>query len=270
MQAAQQPSVKNLLISCLVGCLLIVVAGVGLSFYSEQKAETVSVEKPQPVAAVVPPPTELVMLTKTDEVDAYSEQIKGIHESVDNFDVRNHTSTLEDLNVALASFDNWASFIGEGIKLNLSADASAELKALNENVQNVQINSFPILRDQYGPLVRAEFAKAKEAKSAMTVGKGFKKLVFTSSDFKDKALVKELHASKLELLLNLRFEVITYRERKWDDKPTIMNIGGHADDLVVDWTSDNAVGAIGVEQVFSAANHHRPSTTTTAEAETEQ
>ncbi|MEE9333067.1 MAG: hypothetical protein V3U65_03150 [Granulosicoccaceae bacterium] len=265
MQATQQPSVKNLLISCLVGCFLIILAGVGLSLYSHNEAETTSVAKP--MLNAVAPPITLVMLSKPDEVAAYTQLIKDVKRSVETFDVKNHTTQITDLDDALKKFDSWASFIGKGIDMNLSAYASAELKKLYGTIQTLQQNSLPVLRDQYGPLIRAEFAKFKTTKSAITVGKGFRNLVVTSADFKDKEAAEQFHAASLELFANLRFEKITYRTRKWDDKPTVMDMASNADNLLIDWTSNDTAGALGVEHTFTASNH-RKAATTTAETET--
>ena len=270
MQATQHPSVKNLVISCLVGCLLIVVASVGLSLYSGRQAETTSLANPNTATVAASAPDTLVMLTKTDKADAFAQRIEGVQASVDQFDINNHTAKIADLDMALKQFDSWASFIGEGIEMNLSADASVELKTLYGTMQNVQENSLPVLRDQYGPLVRAEFAKIKTAKSAMTVGKNFKNLVFTSADFKNKESLEQFHTASLELFVNMRFENVTYRERKWDDKPSVKTIGSNADNVLIDWTSNNTEGALGVEHTFSASNHQKATATVTADAETNQ
>lgn len=246
------------------------VAGVGLYWFSGDEAETTNSTSPPPVTAAIPTPSTLVMITKADKADAYAKRIQGVQDSVNNFDVHNHTVAIKDLNEALNTFDSWASFIGEGIDMNLSADASAQLEALYESAQTMQQNALPILRDQYGPLIRTEFAKVKTAKTAMTVGKGYKQLVFTSADFKDKDAVEQFHADSLELFINLRFEQITYRDRKWDEKPSNKEVSSFADNVIIDWTSDKLAGALGVEHVFTAANHNKVPATETAEAETEQ
>ena len=272
MHANKQPSIKNLLLSGLTGCVLIVLVGVGLSLYSRSQAENENKASPELAAAIAP--DTLVMLTEIDKAEAFAlnfaKKIDRLQNTVEQFDVKNYTSQLTGVHTALNEFDSWASFIGEGVALNLSADASIKLKTLYDTIERVQQKSLPALRDQYGPLIRAEFAKLTPAKSAMTIGNGYKTLLLTGTEFKDEEAVDQFHTANLELFINMRFDKITYRARKGDRKPTIKSIGENADKLLIDWTSHETHGALGVEQLFSAINHKEPAETETADAEIAQ
>ncbi len=246
-------------------CILLVVVGVSYYFNDGTQSTPTNIAKPEPL--IVEEPQTLVLLTKRSKADAFARRIEDIRGSVKNFDVNDHTSELASLDDALKSFDSWADFVGKGIAMNLSADASLKLKTLYESAEIVQQKSLPVLRDQYGPLIRAKFAKINAAKSAMTVGKGFKSLIFTSADFKNKEAVEQFHADNLERFINLRFEKITYRLRRWDENPTVKTIAKTTDKSLIDWTRDADAGAIGQHHIFTASNHRKARKTRTASAE---
>jgi len=268
MHNDQQPSLKTQLIGCLVGCFVIVVAGFGLSAYmGMQDKNNRQADLTAPTAKNTPPAvTTLQVITKKDKANALAKRIAGTQSSVTDFKVSQYTSDLASVDTALDQFDSWAAFIGKGIDFPLTEAASNELKMLYNKVERLQKKSLPVLRDRYGPALRADFAQQQQNISAMTIGRGFKTLVFTSVEFKDEQIVSDLHLAKQSTLLKMRFNKVIYRAKKGDRNQTVKELGNHADNTIIQWASNTAMGATANEIIFSAENH-LPAEVTTADAD---
>jgi|GEM_PF-4361937 len=256
MHNDQQPSIKTLFAGCLAGCLIIVGAGFGL--YQVMGAQDQQASEAELAAARtngVPAPTTLAVVTPEDKALSLAKRIESMQSNVTAFDVKQHTANLDAVDDALAQFDNWADFIRTGVELPLDNSASYKLNMLNNEVERIQKAALPTLRDQYGPALRADFKAQQQNISAMTVSKGYKTLVFTSAEFKDKANVEKLHLAKQSSLAKLRFTKVIYQTKKRDKNPIVKELGILSDTTVITWAKDQAIGFAANELVFSTENH---------------
>lgn len=142
---------------------------------------------------------------------SYSERLDSALGQVGEFKVSEFTSEARMIALAFGLFNEWAKVADEA-PAGLTEAQTAKRKKLLSALSKKQRQSFPALRDAYGPAMRKALWEADG--KARTIGGGYKTIEFISAAFAANRNIKSFHEDLHPTLLQMRF---TRAQYKWLD-----------------------------------------------------
>ena len=186
------------------GILFLLIFGVGIFGASVSSRNTTSPSTP---TATVP-----AAATPQEDLEPYSDELRRMIADVKATKATPRWDSLQDVAITLAVIDMWALTLDKGATRTLSDEEATLYSELLSQTSAKQRQLLPIVRDQYGPIMRQELWEADG--KARTVGAGYRTVKFIAGEFAANRNIKSTHEAAYETLMRLR---LTRAEYHWLD-----------------------------------------------------
>ncbi len=200
-------------------------------------------ENDEPKEVVVEPQiTVLSAEEKALEKDAYLKSLSDDLEHIKSTTATMHSDAGEaklHINIMLAVLNNYAAKLAEQKKYDVDQSDLAFVAEYKRELSAAQARVLPVLRDQYGPVLRAALWELDIA--AKTIGKGFRTINFVGGAFAANRNIKELQVQFFESFSQLRFKRTQYRWREGADKYTYYDLKTPDDTVIGTWNNSSFV-----------------------------
>lgn len=155
---------------------------------------------------------------KTNQKEQLKRELESINKGVD---FSTYRGAIESLQMEIILFGTWAKIIKDG---EASDDKDIQLlaKNLKTKVSNIQTKEFPILRKEYGKLLKNKLWENDI--EVYTNGSGNKNLNFTGTIFAANKNIKDFQTELYEGLTMFRFKQSRYKWLEADDEYTYYTI----------------------------------------------
>lgn len=167
---------------------------------------------------------------KEDYVDRLSTEI----EIVKAFNARDFSGDAKTVVLGAAALDAFASSYQEGKQYELTEEQEALRQSFKKVVSQKQRESFPILRDAYGPALRSALWEADG--KAKTFGAGYRTIEIINAAFAANRNIKAIHEEMYPTLMKLRFTRAQYKWLDADVEYSYYAMNPPKDDELVTWT----------------------------------
>lgn len=169
---------------------------------------------------------------KEDYLDRLSAEI----DLIKAYSAREFSGDAKTLILGAAALDSFASTYQEGRQYDLTDEQEALRQNFKKLLSQKQRESFPILRDAYGPALRAALWEADG--KAKTFGAGYRTIEIINAAFAANRNIKAVHEELYPTLMKLRFTRAQYKWLDADVEYTYYTMIPPKDDVVVTWTTN--------------------------------
>jgi hypothetical protein len=160
------------------------------------------------------------------------------YDNVAKFDVSKWLNSKDRIMTVTALFSRWASVVDDSKDHKLSLEELQRVNSFRKNLRELQIRSFPRLRDAYGPALRKVYWN--DDVSARTFGAGYRIVEWVSGSFEANHNTSSWHADVQESLYTLRFTQARYKRNSEVDDYAYYTLKPPKDEDIVIWKSDTS------------------------------
>jgi hypothetical protein len=143
------------------------------------------------------------------KIDAYIASLRNEIPEIQRVSASTFTGSVIDIMMGLRLIDRYNEMYDEGSTFSLSDEDAVVREQFATALRSKQMQFFPVLRDAYGPAMRAELWEADGW--AQTKGTGYRTVSLVSAIFAANTNIKETQETMREQLLMLRFTRAEYR-----------------------------------------------------------
>lgn len=138
--------------------------------------------------------------------------------------------SVEEITAWLDRFDQWAWLVNQSTRYALTVDEYKTVTAFKDYVKSVQSGAFPTLRQAAGPALQKELKNIKVSVG----GEDLRRLRFTTINFRDTEVARELSAYLGKLPLRLHFTLVEFM-LDHEDISTVQKLRPPQDTDIVVW-----------------------------------
>ena len=215
----------------LVSILVIVLglAAVGALFGGLPRTDRGSLTPPPGGSALQATPAKTVKPAKS-----YAERIAEAEATLGSFDFTSGLEDTDDVAASLAMLDFFSGVAAE----SPSGEADKALReGFTKKLRATQRRVLPVLRDKYGPALRARLWEADG--KAKTVGQGYRTVELIAAAFAANRNIKTIYETLYPSLMRLRFTRAQFRWYDGADEYQYYTLKPPSDDDIVTWNGSS-------------------------------
>ena len=178
--------------------------------------------------------SEQVQAAVEQDAADYIQRLQDELPIVQSFNARDHVSNLAAITAGQSQFFSWAGIVDIGSNRILTDEQIAAREVFRQAVSQAQRTAFPIFRNAYGPLFRAE--TTRENTYGETSGTGYRVALFRDLDFREERQLISFHSRMRTQLIRLRFREVRYRWNEIGDQFLAYDLETPGDGDLVIWT----------------------------------
>jgi len=178
--------------------------------------------------------SEQVQAAVEQDAADYIQRLQDELPTVQGFNGREHIADMAAIQSAMQQFSTWAGMVDIGSNRILTPEQAAIREQFRQAVSQSQRTAFPVFRNAFGPIFRAE--TTRENTYGETSGMGYRVALFRDLDFREERLLIRFHSSMRTQLIRLRFREVRYRWNEIGDQFLAYDLETPGDGDLVIWT----------------------------------